>query len=389
MQLNKPSVLLLHNTYLYKGGEETVVAAEMESLQQSGFKVYYKEYSNATFENISIKSIRAPLNTIFNLFSFLQLIYFIKRNRIKTVHAHNIFYTASPSVFWAAKLAGAKTVMTIHNYRLFCLSANFFRNNQNCFECKQGNSFKHGLKNKCFKNSWIASFTLAFSIRFNDAIGTWRNKVDCFIVLNEFTKQLFIEKGIAAHKIILKANFLPNTYLDVKQPSPDDFYLFAGRLTEEKGIRHLIEAFSISGKKLVIAGNGDLVNLVATINKPAIEFVGLQSKAQIQALLTKCKALIFPSIWIESMPMILIEAQRMGTIPIVAASINTNNMIEHGVDGFLYAAGDAKALMNAINVFESLTPNEIAIISANARNKSLKLYGEIVHIKKINEIYNI
>jgi hypothetical protein len=45
--------------------------------------------------------------------------------------------------------------------------------------------------------------------------------------------------------------------------------------------------------------------------------------------------------------------------------------------------------MNAINVFESLTPNEIAIISANARDKSLKLYGEIVHIKKINEIYNI
>jgi glycosyltransferase involved in cell wall biosynthesis len=171
------------------------------------------------------------------------------------VHAHNIFYTASPSVFWAAKLAGAKTVMTIHNYRLFCLSANFFRNNQNCFECKQGNSFKHGLKNKCFKNSWIASFTLAFSIRFNDAIGTWTNKVDCFIVLNEFTKQLFIEKGIAAHKIILKANFLPNTYLDVKQPSPDDFYLFAGRLTEEKGIRHLIEAFSNSGKKEISAPN--------------------------------------------------------------------------------------------------------------------------------------
>lgn len=388
MQLNKPSVLLIHNTYLYKGGEETVVAAEMESLQQNGFQVFYKEYSNANFGTISFKSLLAPLNTIFNVFSFFELIYFIKRNHIKVVHAHNIFYTASPSVFWAAKLAGAKTVMTIHNYRLFCLSANFFRNNENCFECKQGKSFKSGLQNKCFKNSWLASFTLALSIRLNDALGTWKNKIDRFIVLNEFTKQLFIEKGIAANKIVLKANFLPHNYLNLAPTQRSDFYLFAGRLTEEKGIRHLIEAFSNTNKKLVIAGNGDLAKLVSSIQLSNIEFLGLQSKVQIQNLLLQCKALIFPSIWIESMPMTLIESQSLGTIPIVAASINTNNMIEHGVDGFLYEAGNAQALRDVITRFESLSNIEMEQLSANARNKSLKLYGEIAHIKKIKEIYN-
>lgn len=387
MQLTNPSVLILHNTYLYTGGEETVVAAEIESLKINGFKVYYKEYTNANFKFFNFKTLLAPFNTIFNIFSFFELLYFIKINKIKIVHAHNIFYTASPSIFWAAKLAGAKTVITIHNYRLFCLSANFFRNKQTCFECSNVNSFKPGLKNKCFKNSWFASFTLAISIRLNDLIGTWANKIDHYIVLNEFAKQLLINKGIDPNKVVLKSNFLPITPLNLSPPMRENFYLFAGRITEEKGIRHLIDTFSNTNKQLTIAGDGDLVDLIKNNATSNIQYIGLQSKQQIQSLLLQCKALIFPSIWIESMPMTLIEAQSLGTIPIVASSINTNNMIEDGVDGFLYDPSLPNALMQLIIRFESLSSAQIDTISSNARNKSLKLYGEIAHIKKIKEIY--
>ena len=189
IQLTNPSVLILHNTYLYTGGEETVVANEIESLKANGYKVYYKEYTNANFKFFNFKTLLAPFNTIFNVFSFFEIIYFIRINKIKIIHAHNIFYTASPSLFWAAKLAGAKTVITIHNYRLFCLSANFFRAKQTCFECSDKKSFKSGLQNKCFKNSLLASFTLALSIRLSDFLGTWKNKIDHYIVLNEFAKQ--------------------------------------------------------------------------------------------------------------------------------------------------------------------------------------------------------
>jgi glycosyltransferase involved in cell wall biosynthesis len=303
------------------------------------------------------------------------------------VHAHNIFYTASPSIFWAAKLAGAKTVITIHNYRLFCLSANFFRNKQTCFECIDKKSFKPGLHNKCFKNSLLASFTLALSIRLSDLIGIWKNKVDHYIVLNEFAKQLLINKGIDPKKIVLKSNFLPAFNFKEVNQIRDNFYLFAGRITEEKGIRHLVNTFAMTNKQLTIAGNGDLIHIINNNVSKNIQYIGLQSKEQIQSLLLKCKALIFPSIWIESMPMTLIEAQTMGTIPIVAASINTNNMIEHGIDGFLYDANKPNALMEAILHFESLSKSELHTISNNARNKSLKLYGEIAHIKKIKEIY--
>jgi len=387
MQLTNPSVLIIHNTYLYTGGEETVVAAEIESLKANGYRVYYKEYTNAHFKFFNIKTLLAPFNTIFNIFSFLEIIYFIRINKIKIVHAHNIFYTASPSIFWAAKLAGAKTVITIHNYRLFCLSANFFRSKQICFECSDKKSFKPGLKNKCFKNSFLASFTLALSIRLSDFIGTWKNKVDHYIVLNEFTKQLLIDKGTDPIKISLKSNFLSAYNLNLVNSTRDNYYLFAGRITEEKGIRHLINTFTMISKQLTIAGNGDLVHIIKDNTATNIKYIGLQSKQQIQSLLLTCKALIFPSIWIESMPMTLIEAQTMGTIPIVAASINTKNMIEHGIDGFLYDAAKPNSLMEAILHFESLSSTELDTISNNALNKSLKLYREIAHIKKMKEIY--
>lgn len=387
MQSNNPSVLIIHNTYLYTGGEETVVAAEIESLKANGYKVYYKEYTNANFKFFNFKTLLAPFNTIFNIFSFFEIIYFIRINKIKIVHAHNIFYTASPSIFWAAKLAGAKTVITIHNYRLFCLSANFFRAKQTCFECSDKKSFKSGLQNKCFKNSLLASFTLALSIRLSDFLGTWKNKIDHYIVLNEFAKQLLINKGIDSKKIVLKSNFLSAYNLNQVNQIRDNFYLFAGRITEEKGIRHLMNTFTMTSKPLTIAGNGDMVHIINNNLSKNIKYIGLQSKAQIQSLLLTCKALIFPSIWIESMPMTLIEAQTMGTIPIVAASINTNNMIEHGIDGFLYDASKPNALMEAILHFESLSSIELDTISNNARNKSLKLYGEIAHVKKIKEIY--
>jgi glycosyltransferase involved in cell wall biosynthesis len=139
----------------------------------------------------------------------------------------------------------------------------------------------------------------------------------------------------------------------------------------------------------VIAGNGDLVNLVSALNMPNIQFLGLQNKEQIKSLMCTCKALIFPSIWIESMPMTLIEAQSFGTIPIVASSINTNKMINNGVDGFLYTSNSATALNEAITHFESLSPKALDTIATNAKNKFLKHYGESNHIKKIAEIYGV
>lgn len=386
MSVDSVRILILHNTYLQKGGEDTVVANEIESLKKNGYTVFYKEFSNENFNKKGFTSLLFPLSIIFNGYSFFDLWFFLRKHKITIMHAHNIFYKATPAVFWAAKWYGAKTILTIHNYRLFCLNATFYRNNQLCFDCHDQQNFKSGLKNKCFKNSYWASLSLATSLRFNNWIHTWQNKVDQFIVVNEFSKELLIQSGIEKSKIQFKHNFLIEIP-PVSTAPKKDFYLFVGRLNEEKGIRHLLTAFNKLQKQLFLVGDGELRSLVKPSTNQLVQWLGIKSKQEVFSFMQECKALIFPSIWIEGMPMAIIEAQCLGTIPIVAKLVNTDQMIEDGVDGFLYEPANEQSLIDAIHRFEQLSPIKLLEIRNNARRKALQIYTEEAHMKLMSEIY--
>jgi len=382
-------ILLIHNTYLEKGGEDTVVKCEWEFLKKQGAAVYYKEFNNASFTKFNPSAWLLPLTITFNLYSFFSLFFFIRYKKIKIVHVHNFFYNASPSVFWAAKLAGAKTILTIHNYRLFCLKYNFFRNNVSCFDCYNNQSFKKGIQEKCFKSSYLASAALAFSLNFHQWTGTWKKKVDCYIVLNKFTANLLLQgKRIPEHKIVYKPNFLSTTdYTDYS--NRQDFYFFSGRLSEEKGIRHMLEAFTLVQKKLIIAGSGELAPFIQQHQNEYIQYIGSQTHAEIRSFLVHCKALILPSLWIESMPMTILEAQSCGTIAIASTSMNTAEMITDGKDGLLYQSGNPVELANKILYLESMEREKLNCMSADSYKKFINLYTEAAHLKKINEIYGV
>lgn len=378
-------ILILHNYYLQNGGEDSVVQNEYNTLKKNGFEVFLLNFNNKNYNNSNPFKFFYAIDSIFSLVSFIRVFFILLIKKIKILHVHNFYYSATPSVFWAAKLAGVKTIHTIHNYRLFCLNAMFYRDNKICFECNNIQSFKPGLKYKCFKNNYFASFILAVTVRFNKLIPTFSKMVDKYVVVNFFTKDLLIQTGIPAKKIIYKANYL----LDIKEYNLEkkDFYFFAGRLSIEKGIHHLIETFNKINKPLVIAGDGDLRNYVLTNKKNNIEFVGFKDKQSIMQLIAESKALIFSSTWIESMPMTIIESLSLGTIPIVAFSINTNNMIEDKINGILYDSNDPAGLDKAIKYFESLNSSERNKMSIAAKNRFFNLYSENVHLEKIKQIY--
>lgn len=387
MFVEKKRILILHNTYLQKGGEDTVVLNEIESLKKNGHTVFYKEFSNESFNKKGLATLLFPFSILFNWYSFFEVFFFLRKNKITILHAHNIFYKATPAVFWAATWHGAKTILTIHNYRLFCLNSYFFRNNQLCFDCLNQHSFKSGLKNKCFKNSYWASLSLAASLRFNNWINTWQNKIDHFIVMNEFTKELLMQSSIKESKIHFKHNFIMEIPEESTVPKKD-FYLFVGRLGVEKGINHLLTAFVQLHKPLFIIGDGDLSALVQEATNEYIQWLGPKYKQEVFHYMQQCKALIFSSICIEGMPLTIIEAQSLGTIPIVAKLVNTEKMIADGVDGLLYEPPNHLGLLDAIHRFEQLSPEKLLAMSNNARNKALKYYTEDAHMKLISEIYN-
>jgi glycosyltransferase involved in cell wall biosynthesis len=388
LKTDQLNILLLHNKYLIKGGEDTVAYNEFEALKNAGYNAYFMEFSNSKFNILNPLTYIFSINSIFNFYSFFKVFIFLHQKKINILHVHNLFYTASPSVFWAAKFAGVKTIMTVHNYRLFCLSATFFKNGQPCFECHNKKSFQTGIESKCFKSSTIASFMLAITINFNKILGTWHSKIDKFIVVNLFTKELIIQTGVDQHKIYFKPNFISTPS---KPLSPEvikeDYYLYVGRLSEEKGLVHLLDGFVKMNKRLILAGEGTFISNINALNNPLIHAVGLKSKNDISELMLKCKALIFSSIWIEGMPMTIIESLSLGVIPIVAFSINTEKMIADKVDGILYDANDPEGLIKAIDYFEQMSIIEKGIMAKMCERKFNDMFTEQKHMEKLIDIY--
>ena len=384
----KPVVLFIHNKYLYQGGEDSVVFNEIELLKKAGIPVFYKEYDNHSFSKKNLFALPAAgFRFFFNISSFITVYRFIRRNKVNTVHVHNFFYNASPSVFWAAKLAGAATVFSMHNYRLFCLNALFFRAGSHCMDCVNDKSFKPGIQHKCFKSSSLLSRILAGATMLHRNTGTWKNKVDHFLVLNPLMKSLLQQTGVKEEKIHVKPNFLSwHGYMDYNRR--EDFYLYVGRLDEVKGIRHVFETFRTSGKKLIIAGDGELISYIRAGVSENITYLGQQSKEEIVSLLQRCRAFIFSSLLLEGMPMTIIEAQAAGAVVIAGSSPTTESMITDGENGFLYESGNRQALLEQISRVETLSAEALNSLSASAYATYMSRYHENGHLATLRQVYD-
>jgi glycosyltransferase involved in cell wall biosynthesis len=140
-------------------------------------------------------------------------------------------------------------------------------------------------------------------------------------------------------------------------------------------------------KQLILAGEGAFSANILALNNPLIQGVGLKSKSEISDLMNKCKALVFSSIWIEGMPMTIIEAFSLGTIPIAAYSINTEKMIADKVDGILYDSNDPQGLIKAIAYFENLSDQEKQEMSKMCILKFKNLFTMQKHMDKLIDIY--
>jgi len=384
----KPSILLIHNTYLQKGGEDSVVEQELQCLQKEYYPTYSLFFNNE--QNNFTGLLRYPFQLFFNWSAFIKVYRLVKKHQIDIVHVHNFYYKASPSIFWGAKAAGAKTILTLHNYRLFCLNGLLFYNNHPCTLCPDQQSFSPGIQRKCFKNSGIFSWALAISNKLHQRIQTFSKKVDRYVVINPLQEQLLINQGIPQNKIVYKPNFFqgfnheaPPTY-----ESRDDFYLYIGRLNPEKGIQELVQAFKENGKKLRIVGDGPLADWVKSQATHQITYTPALPRSSLAALYQTCKALILPSRWYEGQPMTVIEAQSTGAIVIAADSPNMQRMVANGMNGFLYSLEPSHQLNEVIHIFEARSVEAKDGMSKAAYQQFLRSYTEEQHINALKLLYH-
>lgn len=340
-------VLIVHNHYQQAGGEDVVVRAETELLRNHGIDVELWEESNESIVTRWDACLTA-LQCVHSLAAGREMVRRIERFRPDLVHVHNFFPRLSPAIHRACHRAHVPLVQSLHNFRLVCSGATLERGGKPCEECVGKAMAWPAVRHRCYRGSMAGSAAVALSFR--SATRTWHRDVSRYIALSEYARHKFVGCGLAEDKIAVKPNFV--------DPDPGmgagdgDYALFAGRLTAEKGVGTLLEAFRGMSRRprLKIIGDGplgsDVAQAAATMRE--IEWCGARPHREVTRAMRTATTLIVPSTWYEGFPMVMAEAFAAG-LPIIASRLGAmEEIVESGATGQLFAAGEAQDLAHRV-----------------------------------------
>lgn len=342
-------VLLVHNSYRQRGGEDAVFEAERELLAAHGHEVVeYRVHNDAT---AAMGPLRLAGATMWSRSTRRALRGLIRSWRPDVAHFHNTLPLVSPAGYAAANEAGVPVVQTLHNYRMVCPSALLFREGRVCEECVGRKVPWPAVRHACYRGSRAATVAVAAMLGTHRLLGTWRRRVDVWIALTGFQAAHVVQGGVPAERIAVLPNFLavdPGVRTDV----PRRGVLFVGRLTEEKGIRVLLEAVRglPEDASLRVVGDGPLravVDAAAACDRRIVA-VGALDAAGVDAEMRRAAVLAVPSLWYEGLPMTVVEAFARGT-PVVASDLGgLAATVQHRTTGLLVPPGDVGAWAAAL-----------------------------------------
>ena len=337
-------ILVIHNSYLQYGGEDSVVASEIQMLKSHGHNVQL--YARDNHEIDQMGKLSLFMDTVWSRRAVRDLSQKICEFRPDIIHVHNIFPLISPAVYWAASKMNIPIVQTIHNFRLACLQAMFLRDGEVCEDCL-GKPPWHGVLHKCYRGSFSASLVSAFSLQAHRVIGTYRKKVDGYIALNSFCRNKLVEIGLPEDRIFIKPNFVSMPVANGEADGITGNPLYVGRLSKDKGVTVLAEAMrTFPEVAFDIVGGGDEAHVFDGLTN--VNLKGSLPLDEVYALMRTAPFLIMPSIWYENMPRTLVEAYGCGT-PVIASRIGAlAELVEDGKSGLLFNPGSSEDLVKTI-----------------------------------------
>ncbi len=377
-------IQIFHNTYQQKGGEDAVVASELNLLQERGHKVNLHTISNNSIQGLWSK-VNAAWKTSYSKWGKKKTKKIINENTPEIVHIHNFFPLLSPAVYDACRDARIPVIQTLHNYRTICAGALLMRDGSPCDNCIQGTPYQAVLHG-CYRNSRLGSLIVARMIDYHRRQNTWKTKVDRFIALTNFSKGKFVEAGFPSEKIVVKPNFINVIDSQINSKINRNGALFVGRLSQEKGIRTLLKAWKTLDISLKIAGDGPLMNLVNEEAQIKVTAIGRKEPIQVAEEMTRAAFLVMPSEWYEGFPMTMAEAFERG-LPVIASRIGSlSEIIEDGVNGLLFNPGDAEDLAKKVR-WASTHKEEMRRMGLNARQIYEEKYSPDINYRQLLKIY--
>jgi glycosyltransferase involved in cell wall biosynthesis len=390
-------IISVHNRYLQPGGEDQVFESEARLLRESGHEVTQVE-EQTTYPDGVVKKLGVAIDCIWSRRWYHEFRRILQKSQPDVVHIHNFFPLISPSVYYASRREGVPVVQTLHNYRLLCSNAEFYREGKVCEECLH-HGLLRGVRYGCYQGSKMGTAAIAFMVGTHRRLSTWTKMVDCYVALTEFARQKMIEGGLPGNRIRVKPNFvLPDPgskwagSIKGNERGSGSYALFVGRLVQAKGVLSMLKAWELVPENipLKIAGDGPCREQIEAALKsgklPHVHYLGRLTRQDTLATMKQARFLIFPSEWYEGFPVTIAEAFACG-VPVICSRLGSmQEIVADGRTGLHFQAGDPVDLAAKVQwAWEH--PEEINAMGRSARREFESKYTAVRNLEMLEEVY--
>jgi glycosyltransferase involved in cell wall biosynthesis len=338
-------VAVFHNRYAQRGGEDRAVDLEVEALRKAGHQVHPFLVDSRSLRGPA-DLLRAGWRAGWNEETARRVDTFLAAHPVDVGHVHNFFPLLSPAVHTALHARGVAVVQSLHNYRLVCANGLFLRDGRPCEDCvSRGpwNAVRHG----CYRGSRMQTLAWARATAEHRARGLWTRLVDLFVAPSGFLRDKLVAAGLPAERVRLK----PNAVEDPGEPSwGGSGAVFVGRLSAEKGVGLLLEAWKwLGGTPLTVVGTGpeEAALRRRAVRIPNVRFTGELSREGVRAELAGAAFAVVPSLWYENSPLVVAEAFAAGRPVVAARPTAVSDSVVDGLQGLHFEGGDASSLAAA------------------------------------------
>jgi glycosyltransferase involved in cell wall biosynthesis len=333
-------ILIAHNRYRFAGGEERHVELLERALTETGLEVRRYEVPSSDDPGL-LERINLGIGLTYRPSSATHIRGVLRDWRPDVVHFHNVFPRLTPAAMREAKRHGAAVALTAHNYRFACPGGDLLRNGQIHDDCVEGSSLLCGLRNS--RGVWSESVAYGLAIELQRRLGLLKRWVDAYIAPSEFIAKMLVRAGYPHERIHMIHHGVPT----LEAPSAkDDFALYVGRLSPEKGVATLLAASRAAPEvNVVMLSTGPLVEQVrAAAADGAVSYLGYVSDSEVERLRQEARFTLVPSECYEGLPLGVVESFAAGTAAVGSDLGGIAEIIEDGRTGVLVAPGDAGAL---------------------------------------------
>lgn len=378
----------LKNLLESQGHSVELFASQHPKNQPATYAPYFIPHLD--FHHLSlVEKLRGLGQVIWNKQAARQIAQVLDLFQPDLVHLQNIYHHISPAILPAIKKRDIPIVQTLHDYKLICPNYLLYTKQAPCTRCQNGRYFQ-AVQHRCLHNSYSWSLVAAAEMTLHKAGNVYESYIDQFIAPSLFAKQMAESFGVASSQLCHIPYPLFATEHDQAKAAGSDV-AYIGRLVKEKGLVTLIQAMAhLPDVPLKIVGEGDLrpelEALVSSLGLSNVQFTGYLAGAALEDAYAQARFTVLPSEWYEVFGQSILESFAAGKAVVAAEMGGITELVDDGLDGLLFPAGNVNALVRAIQTLWQ-NPQRSRIMGLNGRQKIQQRYTPEMHYEQLISLY--